>query len=80
MVRVVEGTLVPLDALQSLTDWPTIKKVCVCVNPIEVKTADIRQYHKLNNEQWAKNMSDVEETQAVDNIVTSTVAMKSVAT
>lgn len=42
--------------------------------------ADIRQYHKLNNEQWAKNMSDVEVTQAVDNIVISTVAMKSVAT
>ena len=79
MVRVVGGTLVPLDTLQSLTDWPTIRKVW-CVNSLEVKTTDIRQYHKLNNEQWAKNASDMEERQAVDNIVTSTVAMKSVAT
>ncbi|KAF8643077.1 hypothetical protein AX14_009642 [Amanita brunnescens Koide BX004] len=63
MVRVIEGTLVPLDTLQSLTDWSTIKK-----------------YHKLNDERWIKNLGDIEERQAVDNIVTSTVAMKSVAT
>ncbi|KAF8351741.1 CGI-121-domain-containing protein [Amanita rubescens] len=63
MARVVQGTLVPLDTLGSLTDWATIKK-----------------YHKLNNESWTKNISDVGERQAVDNIVISTVAMKSVAT
>ncbi|KAF8624253.1 hypothetical protein AX15_005966 [Amanita polypyramis BW_CC] len=61
--NVVEGTLVPLDMLEELTDWATIKK-----------------YHKLNNGSWTKNMSEVEERQVVDNIVTSTVAMKSVAT
>ncbi|KAK2459309.1 hypothetical protein APHAL10511_008664 [Amanita phalloides] len=55
MSRVVEGTLMPLDTLLSLTDWATIKK-----------------FHKLNNESWITN--DV-----VDNIVTSTAAMKSVA-
>ena len=79
MARVVQGTLVPLDTLQSLTDWATIKKVCICRWVISGQ-ADISQYHKLNNESWTKNMSDVGEKQAVDNIVISTVAMKSVAT
>jgi len=42
--------------------------------------ATIKKYHKLNNKPWMKGLDDAEERRKVDNIVTSTVAMKSVAT
>ncbi|PFH44883.1 hypothetical protein AMATHDRAFT_44276 [Amanita thiersii Skay4041] len=62
--KIVQGTLVPFALLDSLTDWDTIKK-----------------YHKLNNEPAIlAAKGDIEcERRVVDNIVTSTVAMKSVA-
>ncbi|KAF8632428.1 hypothetical protein AX17_004869 [Amanita inopinata Kibby_2008] len=62
MSQVVPGTIVPLNALETITDWTTVKR-----------------YHKLNNENGIKNVDVEEERAIVDNIVTSTVAIKSVA-
>ncbi|KAF5364055.1 hypothetical protein D9756_000989 [Leucocoprinus leucothites] len=61
--KVVDGGLVPLSQLQEVTDWSTIKK-----------------YHKLTNELSIKAVQEDPATQfaIIDNIVTSTVATKSV--
>lgn len=69
LVNLVQGgTLSPLEpTLSTLTDWGTIRK-----------------YHKLNNERWMKKSrsdgdGEEEERRMTDDIVTSTVAIKSVA-
>ncbi|KAF8960249.1 kinase binding protein CGI-121-domain-containing protein [Flammula alnicola] len=64
MKDAVIGTVVPLSELESITDWASVKK-----------------YHKLNNtekaiQETAKNPS--RERAIVDQIVISSVAMKSV--
>ncbi|KAI8984890.1 CGI-121-domain-containing protein [Trametes punicea] len=63
MSSVVDGTLTPLDQLAQITDWATVKK-----------------YHKLNGEPALKEVADDpnQERMIVDEIVTSSVAMKSV--
>ncbi|KIM79467.1 hypothetical protein PILCRDRAFT_823362 [Piloderma croceum F 1598] len=63
MNAVVSGTLSPLSSLNQLTDWPSIRK-----------------YHKLNTEPAIKEAvgDSGREHAIVDNIVVSTVAMKSV--
>ncbi|KXN90555.1 hypothetical protein AN958_04227 [Leucoagaricus sp. SymC.cos] len=63
MKKVVDGDLVPLSQLREVTDWSTIKK-----------------YHKLANEPSLKAAGGdlAVEFSVIDNIVTSTVAMKSV--
>ncbi|KAF9453144.1 CGI-121-domain-containing protein [Macrolepiota fuliginosa MF-IS2] len=63
MKKVVNGEIVPFSQIKDITDWSTIKK-----------------YHKLVDELAIKNARGdaVKECVAVDNIVTSTVAMKSV--
>ncbi|KIY69039.1 CGI-121-domain-containing protein [Cylindrobasidium torrendii FP15055 ss-10] len=61
--RIVDGTLVPASTLAGITDWAKVKK-----------------YYKLNNDPaLTATKTDEEEQHAViDNIVTSSVAMKSV--
>ncbi|OSD01986.1 CGI-121-domain-containing protein [Trametes coccinea BRFM310] len=63
MNAVVEGTLTPLDQLAQITDWASVKK-----------------YYKLNSEPALKELAKdpVRERLYVDEIVTSSVAMKSV--
>ncbi|TFK64722.1 CGI-121-domain-containing protein [Pluteus cervinus] len=62
MNEVAIGDVQPLDTLEALTDWSSVKK-----------------YHKLNNEVAIKTARDVNhEHQIVDNIVVTSVAMKSV--
>ncbi|KAI0637580.1 CGI-121-domain-containing protein [Trametes polyzona] len=63
MSSVVEGTLVPLDHLTRITNWASVKK-----------------YYKLNTEPAVKEASKdpARERLIVDEIVTSSVAMKSV--
>ncbi|KAI0368477.1 CGI-121-domain-containing protein [Pilatotrama ljubarskyi] len=63
MVSVVDGTLAPLDELARITDWASVKK-----------------YYKLNAEPAVKEAAkdSARERAVVDEIVTSSVAMKSV--
>ncbi|KAI0333470.1 CGI-121-domain-containing protein [Cubamyces sp. BRFM 1775] len=63
MTSVVEGTLAPLDDLAKVTDWSSVKK-----------------YYKLNGEPAVKDAAKdpARERVIVDEIVTSSVAMKSV--
>ncbi|KAF9563355.1 CGI-121-domain-containing protein [Agrocybe pediades] len=63
MKEVVSGNLVPLSELQDVTDWSSVKK-----------------YYKLNNDPAVKEASKdlKKERVIVDNIVVSSVAMKSV--
>ncbi|ETW84598.1 hypothetical protein HETIRDRAFT_314488 [Heterobasidion irregulare TC 32-1] len=63
MCAVVKGTMNPLSSLEALTDWSAVKK-----------------YHKLNAEVAVKEAGKdtARERRIVDNIVVSTVAMKSV--
>ncbi|KAM5540629.1 hypothetical protein V8D89_005660 [Ganoderma adspersum] len=63
MTSVVTGTLSPLSGLPEITDWSTVKK-----------------YHKLNDEPALKAVAKnaTQERLVVNEIVTSTVAMKSV--
>ncbi|KAK0191588.1 kinase binding protein CGI-121-domain-containing protein [Armillaria mellea] len=63
LARVVDGTLLPLASLQNFTDWTRIKK-----------------YHKLDQEKAViVTKDDLSKQHAViDNIVVSSVAMKSV--
>ncbi|KIM42761.1 hypothetical protein M413DRAFT_18501 [Hebeloma cylindrosporum] len=59
----VSGNVVPIAELESVTDWASVKK-----------------YHKLNNEVAIKEVANdpLRERRIVDNIVVSSVAMKSV--
>ncbi|PPQ73107.1 hypothetical protein CVT26_014728 [Gymnopilus dilepis] len=63
MKEAVKGDIVPLSELSQVTDWATIKK-----------------YHKLNNELAIKEAANnpSREHAVVDNIVVTSVAMKSV--
>ncbi|KAK0226974.1 kinase binding protein CGI-121-domain-containing protein [Armillaria nabsnona] len=63
LIRVVDGTLLPLASLQDFTDWTRIKK-----------------YYKLDQEKaLIATRDDLSKQHAViDNIVVSSVAMKSV--
>ncbi|KAF8164797.1 kinase binding protein CGI-121-domain-containing protein [Crassisporium funariophilum] len=63
MKAVIDGTVVQLSELEGVTDWPSVKK-----------------YHKLNGEMAIKEAAGnpVRERVIVDNIVVSSVAMKSV--
>ncbi|KAH9887742.1 CGI-121-domain-containing protein [Cubamyces lactineus] len=63
MASIVDGTLAPLDDLAKVTDWASVKK-----------------YHKLNGEPALKDAAKdpARERVIVDEIVTSSVAMKSV--
>ncbi|OBZ66541.1 hypothetical protein A0H81_13430 [Grifola frondosa] len=66
MKAVVSGDLTSFDALASLTDWAAIKKAR-------------RHYYKLNNELALKSTKgDKQEQLVIEEIVTSSVAMKSV--
>ncbi|KAI1792501.1 CGI-121-domain-containing protein [Ganoderma leucocontextum] len=64
MSSVISGTLSSLDGLPDITDWTTVRK-----------------YHKLNDEPALKAVANdvTQERNVVNEIVTSTVAMKSVA-
>ena len=62
----VDGTRAPFSELERITDWGRIRKVCDSIHAF----SDLKkQYHKLG--------SDVDAAK-IDNIVTSSVAMKSV--
>jgi len=77
MKEVIDGTLEPLAELENVTDWSSIKKVYV-VNFCPFKslfTYFFLKYHKLNGEAAIKGSK---EREIIDNIVVSSVAMKSV--
>ncbi|KAF8905833.1 hypothetical protein CPB84DRAFT_1771294 [Gymnopilus junonius] len=63
MAGAVQGDIVPLSELERVTDWASIKK-----------------YHKLNSEVAIKEVVNdpIREKAIVDNIVVTSVAMKSV--
>lgn len=80
MNAVVLGKLSPLCTLEQVTDWPSIKKVCIFLFAIYMGSDFARQDHKLNVEPAIKEAAGdpVREHAIVDNIVISSVAMKSV--
>ena len=77
MKEVIDGTLVPLVELKNVTDWSSVKKVCV----LDFFTVQLLfthfplKYHKLNDEAAVKGSKELE---IIDNIVISSVATKSV--
>jgi EKC/KEOPS complex subunit CGI121/TPRKB len=76
MKEVIDGTLVPFTELGVVTDWSSIKKVCVIFPPVRsLFTHLLLKYHKLNGEAAIKGSKEHE---IIDNIVVSSVAMKSV--
>ncbi len=82
LIRVVDGTLLPLASLQDFTDWTRIKKVS-CYQTISMQRGlriNIHQYYKLDQEKaLIAARDDLSKQHAViDNIVVSSVAMKSV--
>ena len=83
MKEVIDGTLVPFAELRDVTDWSSIKKVCVILfflNPFDRYSPHFSslKYHKLNGEAAIKGSSSSKEREIIDNIVVSSVAMKSV--
>ena len=82
MSVVVSGMLSPLETLADITDWASVKKVCrVCgQSGMRPGTEAILQYHKLNGEPALKAVAKdpARERVMVEEIVTSSVAMKSV--
>ena len=79
MNAVVRGTISHLSALETITDWSSVKKVrqapLVDIQIVEM----YEQYHKLNAEQAVQETSGSSRCHAIiDNIVISSVAMKSV--
>lgn len=73
----MDGILVPLVELEYVTDWPSVKNVCVLdIFTIQsVFTYFFLKYHKLNGEVAIKGSR---EREIINNIVVSSVAMKSV--
>ena len=82
MSSVVAGTLSPFTGLSNITDWTSVKKVCQHSMPYANPHAEplYSQYHKLNGELALKTISKDSEQEhlVVTEIVTSSVAMKSV--
>ena len=83
MQAAVDGILSPLSELSKITDWPSIRKVGSCLfSPYRLcftqRSCD--QYNKLNGEPALQVAgTDVQRQQSIiDEIVTSSVAMKSV--
>ena len=83
MKEVIDGTLVPFTELRYVTDWSSIKKVCVNLfiyfsQPFDRYSPNfLLKYHKLNGEAAIKGSSN-KEHEIIDNIVVSSVAMKCV--
>ena len=80
MASVIEGDLVPFDKLADVTDWSSIKKVRVTLHSYVSICSPWPQYYKLNGEPALKAVSKdpAQERRVVEEIVTSSVAMKSV--
>ena len=75
---IVNGTISPFSRLSEVTDWATIKKV-YCTRPSRPFFLPLEQYHKLNGELAIQHIRHAATAHAViDEIVISTVAMKSV--
>lgn len=75
---IVDGTVSPFSRLSEITDWTTIKKVC-CIPKPPLCFSLLEQYHKLNSELAIQHTGDPAVDNAlIDEIVISTVAMKSV--
>ena len=82
MRSVVVGDLVPLGNLSSITDWATVKKASLWSSFAAAALIDSRvQYYKLNGEPALKAVAQdqVQERRVIEEIVISSVAMKSVA-
>ena len=78
MSAVVQGTISPLSTLETITDWSFVKKVRQFSKKFQVVDVE-GQYHKLNAEQAIKETSGSSREHAIiNNIVVSSVAMKSV--
>lgn len=77
---VVSGTLSSVSDLKRLTDWASVKKVLTLPFRSTICTEMVLQYHKLNTEVAVKEAAgdSAREHEIVDNIVISSVAMKSV--
>lgn len=81
MHAVVQGNMVPLSNLSQVTDWARVKKVRPHISSLNGLPHPLgAQTHKLNNEIAVREVSgDIEREHAViDEIVISSVAMKSV--
>jgi EKC/KEOPS complex subunit CGI121/TPRKB len=76
---IVNGTTSPFSRLSGITDWATIKKVYYTRPPLCTHFSSFEQYHKLGGELAIQHIRDPATAHAViDEIVTSTVAMKNV--
>lgn len=75
---IVDGKNSPLSRLSEITDWTVVKKVCdMRQSPSHL--SPLEQFHKLNSELAIQYIRDAATANAViDEIVISTVAMKSV--
>ncbi len=78
MQSVVKGDLVPISDLQNITDWGNVKKVRNTRGAfVHALLLSVLQYNKLNNEPALKGAGP-KEKYVVNEIVISSVAMKSV--
>ena len=78
---VVSGKLSPLEELSTITDWASVKKAINCrLTAHRMLINSNGQYYKLNNEPALKAVAKdpSRERSVIDEIVTSSVAMKSV--
>ncbi|KZT61741.1 CGI-121-domain-containing protein [Calocera cornea HHB12733] len=71
MRDVIQGQLVPLDTLISVTDWPAIRKV--------YKLASDASLSQIQQSAASKEVKEKETNEMMDQTVVSIVAMKSVA-
>ena len=80
MTSVVDGRLIPVDSLSSVTDWASLKKVRRRGTLFPHVAYMKLQYYKLNADHViTKATDDVDDKFAVvDELVTSYIAMKSV--
>jgi EKC/KEOPS complex subunit CGI121/TPRKB len=84
MCDIVRGHIVPFQALGRMTDWLVIKKVCSDRSLVNTtsKISSSFQHYKLDSELALKEVQGNldRERFIIDNIVVSSVAMKSVMT
>jgi len=83
MNAVADGRMIPLSDLDQVTDWSSIKKVCHLLPTFQTLLTNpnlIIQLHKLEAEPAIINAAGnvACERAIIDNIVTSSVGMKSV--
>ena len=80
MEDVVDGELVCMNELSSITDWASLKRVCHLLRKLYFPPLRWSQYYKFNTDPAVSALAQDTEKQhvVVDELVTSFVAMKSV--